>query len=181
MKRLAVLVLLLTVGGVSMIFARQQQQASPQVSLELKKVKDNLYVIIGGGGNTAVLVTDKGVVVVDTKLPGMGPGILEKVKSITDKPVMMVINTHTHGDHVGSNSAFTGAVEFVAQENCKASMEKMAAFQTDEGKKFLPGDQGYKAFRGWIEDYAKTVRDGYTTAASLGPLERRLVAGRPDL
>src|SRR6185436_11210684 len=57
----------------------------------------------------------------------------------TDKPVMMIINTHTHGDHVGSNSAFTGNVEFVAQENCKASMEKMAPFQTEEGKKFLPG------------------------------------------
>jgi len=72
-------------------------------------------------------------------VPGMGPGILEKVKSVTDKPVTVVINTHTHGDHVGSNSAFSGAVEFVAQENCKAGMEKMPAFQSDDGKKFLPG------------------------------------------
>ncbi len=51
----------------------------------------------------------------------------------------MVINTHTHGDHVGSNSAFTGTVEFIAHENCKTSMEKMPAFQPEEGKKFLPG------------------------------------------
>jgi glyoxylase-like metal-dependent hydrolase (beta-lactamase superfamily II) len=69
----------------------------------------------------------------------MGPGILEKVKSVTPNPVTMIINTHTHGDHVGSNSAFTGMVEFVAQENCKMSMEKMPAFQSEEGKKFLPG------------------------------------------
>ena len=69
----------------------------------------------------------------------MGPGILEKVKSVTPKAVTMIINTHTHGDHVGSNSAFTGMVEFVAHENCKTSMEKMPAFQSDEGKKFLPG------------------------------------------
>ena len=69
----------------------------------------------------------------------MGPAILEKVKSVTPKPVTMVINTHTHFDHVGSNIAFTGTVEFVAQENCKASMEKMPAFQSEEGKKFLPG------------------------------------------
>jgi len=102
-------------------------------------VKDNLYVITGGGGNTAAFIIARGVVLVDTKNPGMGPGILEKVKSVTDKPVTMIINTHTHGDHVGSNSAFTGNVEFIAQENCKASMEKMPAFQTDEGKKFLPG------------------------------------------
>lgn len=138
MKRLAVLAGLLLVGAVSMFAARQQQQRPP-APLEMQKVKDNLYLITGGGGNTAAFLTDKGVVVVDTKLPGLGPQILEKIKSVTDKPVMMVINTHTHGDHVGSNSAFTGNVEFVAQENCKASMEKMPAFQGEDGKKFLPG------------------------------------------
>jgi cyclase len=136
MKRLVVLLGLLTVGAVSMAFARLQQQPP---ALQIQKVKDNLYVITGGGGNTAAFITEKGVVIVDTKVPGMGPGILEKVKSVTDKPVTVVINTHTHGDHVGSNSAFSGAVEFVAQENCKAGMEKMPAFQSDDGKKFLPG------------------------------------------
>jgi glyoxylase-like metal-dependent hydrolase (beta-lactamase superfamily II) len=95
-------------------------------------------VITGGGGNTAAFITEKGVVVVDTKLPNNGPGILDRIKSVTPKPVMMVINTHTHGDHVGSNSSFSGMVEFVAQENCKASMEKMPAFQSEDGKKFLP-------------------------------------------
>ena len=135
MKRLAVLLGLLTAGAVSMIFAQPRSTAA----LEIEKVKDNLYMITGGGGNTAAFITEKGVVIVDTKNPGMGPGILEKVKSVTDKPVTMIINTHTHGDHVGSNSAFTGMVEFVAHENCKTSMEKMPAFQSDEGKKFLPG------------------------------------------
>jgi len=136
MKRLAVLLTLLAAGAVSMIFA---QQAGTPVALEIQKVKDNLYVITGGGGNTAAFITEQGVVIVDTKNPGMGPGILEKVKSVTPRAVTMIINTHTHGDHVGSNSAFTGMVEFVAHENCKTSMEKMPAFQSDEGKKFLPG------------------------------------------
>jgi len=139
MKRLAVLSGLLLVGAISMAVARQQPQQSQPAPLEIQKVKDNLYVITGGGGNTAAFITEKGVVVVDTKNPGNGPGILEKIKSVTPKPVTMVINTHTHGDHVGSNSAFTGAVEFIAHENCKASMEKMPAFQSEEGKKFLPG------------------------------------------
>lgn len=137
MKRLAVLLGLLFVGVISLAASNAAQQAQP-AALEIQKVKDNLYVITGGGGNTAAFITEKGVVVVDTKLPNNGPGILDKIKSVTTKPVMMVINTHTHGDHVGSNSAFTGTVEFVAQENCKASMEKMPAFQSEEGKKFLP-------------------------------------------
>ncbi len=133
MKRLAVLIGLLLVGAISLMAAQQ-----PPAALEIQKVKENLYVIIGGGGNTAAFITEKGVVLVDTKNPGMGPAILDKVKSVTPKPVTMIINTHTHGDHVGSNSAFTGAVEIIAHENCKTSMEKMPAFQTEEGKKFLP-------------------------------------------
>ncbi|HXF38477.1 MAG TPA: MBL fold metallo-hydrolase [Blastocatellia bacterium] len=138
MKRLAVLLGLLTVGAVSIIFAQPHPRQSPP-ALEIQKVKDNLYMITGGGGNTAAFISEKGVVIVDTKIQGNGPAILEKVKSVTPKPVTMVINTHTHFDHVGSNVAFTGMVEFVAHENCKASMEKMPAFQSDEGKKFLPG------------------------------------------
>jgi cyclase len=136
MKRLAVLAGLLLAGAISLMAANQQQRQL--ASLEIQKVKENLYLITGGGGNTAAFITEKGVVVVDTKLPGYGPSILEKVKSVTPKPVTMVINTHTHGDHVGSNTAFTGAVEFVAHENCKASMEQMPAFKAEEGKKFLP-------------------------------------------
>ncbi len=136
MKRLAVLSGLLLVGAISLAASKPLQQNQP-AALEIQKVKDNLYMITGGGGNTAAFITEKGVVVVDTKLPNNGPGILEKIKSVTSKPVTMVINTHTHGDHVGSNSAFTGMVEFVAHENCKASMEKMDAFK-EEGKKFLP-------------------------------------------
>src|SRR5215510_6661386 len=135
MKRSAVLLGLLLVSALSLVFAQQQQPAS----LEILKVKENLYVITGNGGNTAAFITENGVVVVDTKLADNGPGILKKIKSVTDKPVTMVINTHTHGDHVGSNTAFTGTVEFVVHENCKASMEKMEMFQSEEGKKFLPG------------------------------------------
>ncbi|HYV04569.1 MAG TPA: MBL fold metallo-hydrolase [Blastocatellia bacterium] len=139
MKRLAVLLGLLAVGAVSMIFAQQQPQQSTPPALEIQKVKENLYMITGGGGNTAAFITENGVVLVDTKVPGLGQGILEKVKSVTPKPVTMIINTHTHFDHVGSNTAFTGAVEFVAHENCKTRMEKMTPFLSDEGKKFLPG------------------------------------------
>jgi hypothetical protein len=37
------------------------------------------------------------------------------------------------------------------------------------GKKFLPGDQGYKAFRAWLEDYAAIVKGRYKDAADLPP------------
>lgn len=135
MKRFGLLSGLLVVGVLSLLATQGQTR---QNVAQMQKVKDNLYVIIGGGGNTAALVTEPGVIVVDTKVRGWGNAILDKIKSVTDKPVTTIINTHTHGDHVGSNPEFPATVEVIAHENCKASMEKMPMFQTEEGKKYLP-------------------------------------------
>ncbi len=88
----------------------------------------------GGGGNTAVFVTAKGVVVVDTKNPGWGQPILDKIKELTPKPVTTIINTHTHGDHVSGNVEFPATVDVVVQENTKANMEKMDIFKQNNGK-----------------------------------------------
>jgi glyoxylase-like metal-dependent hydrolase (beta-lactamase superfamily II) len=48
---------------------------------------------------------------VDTKNPGWGQPLLEKIKSVTDKPIVRIINTHTHGDHVSGNVEFPATVE----------------------------------------------------------------------
>jgi len=105
---------------------------------EIEQVKNNLYVITGGGGNTGALVTDDGVVIVDTKNPGWGDAILEKIRTVTDQPVTMIINTHTHGDHVGSNIDFARPVEVIAHTNTKTNMERMDAFQSENGRQYLP-------------------------------------------
>ena len=104
---------------------------------EIVKLKDNLYMLTGGGGNTAAFITEAGVVLVDTKLANWGQAILDKVKTVTNKPVTTIINTHTHGDHTGSNEFFGATVEIVAHENTKANMEKMDAFKGDKSV-FLP-------------------------------------------
>src|SRR5437016_3867177 len=151
MKRLIILVTVLAAGALSIAAAGYQQpsQGLPAAALaatQIEKVKDNLYMITGAdptdresfsGGNTGVFITDTGVVVVDTKLAGWGQVILDKIKSVTNKPVTTIINTHTHGDHTGSNEAFGATVDFVAHENTRANMEKMDAFKGDKAK-FLP-------------------------------------------
>ena len=72
----------------------------------IEHITGNIYKIFGGGGNTLVVVQKDGVVLVDTKMPGNGPGIVEQVKKVTDKPIKLIINTHSHPDHVGSNDYF---------------------------------------------------------------------------
>jgi cyclase len=144
MTRSIVLGSVLAVGILSMAVAAAPQ-GQPKVPLpELTRVKDNLYVIgssaVGDsftGGNTGVFIMDTGVAVVDTKLAGYGPSILEQIRKVTPKPVTTIINTHTHGDHTGSNPGFPATVDIVAHENTKANMEKMDPFK-GAGAAFLP-------------------------------------------
>jgi cyclase len=123
MRRVFVLGALLAVGGFSA--AAFQQPAAQERVVTVEKVKDNLYVMRGGGGNSAVFITANGVVVVDTKNPGWGQPLLDKIKTVSDKPVTMIINTHTHGDHVSGNVEFPATVDVVTHENTKANMEQM--------------------------------------------------------
>jgi cyclase len=145
MKRAVVLGLLIAAGSLSAVVAGQN--APPRATLpDLTKVKDNLYIIEASspadrsmftGGNTGVFIMDSGVLVVDTKLAGYGNDILQKIRKVTDKPVTTIVNTHTHGDHTGSNEGFPASVEIVAHENTKANMAKMDPFKGDKAK-FLP-------------------------------------------
>src|SRR5438067_2208224 len=111
MSRCRLVGVLIFIGALTMAVAAQQQGRAqgrgpaPDPPLEIDKVKDNLYVLRGGCscGDTTFFITDSGVVMVDTKLPGHGRVILEKLKTVTNKPITMIINTHTHSDHTGSN------------------------------------------------------------------------------
>jgi glyoxylase-like metal-dependent hydrolase (beta-lactamase superfamily II) len=76
-----------------------------------------------------VFVTDAGVVLIDTKLPSFGQGILDAVKTVTPKPVTTIINTHTHNDHTGSNNELPRGLQIVAHVNTKSNMEKMDLFK----------------------------------------------------
>jgi cyclase len=149
MKRCVLLAAFVSAASLSIaVTAYQPPPAAatgPKV-IDIQKLKDNLYVLTSStpgnpatfsGGNVAVFITDAGVTLVDDKLAGWGQAVLDKVKSVTDKPVTRIINTHTHGDHTGNNGFFGANVEIVAHDNTKANMQKMPAFAGDNAK-FLP-------------------------------------------
>ena len=120
MKRALILGALVATGLTAVAVSAQRAVLPPPGKIE--KIGDNLYKVFGGGGNTTLFVRSDGVVLVDTKMPGNGQAILDQLRTVTDKPVTMIINTHSHPDHVGSNDFFKNAsptIDVVAQENAK--------------------------------------------------------------
>lgn len=123
MKRLALLATIV-LGGLTA--AGLSAQGQPPVG-EIEQVSPRTWKIYGAGGNTTVFVRTGDVALVDTKLANNGAAILAQVRKVTDKPVTLIINTHSHGDHVGSNSEINsgGSVAVVAQVNTSRRMAAM--------------------------------------------------------
>jgi hypothetical protein len=87
MRRSIVLAVLVVAGALAIAVVRAQQNPA---AIQIEKVKDGLYIVTGGrgmgaqaggvAGNTTVFIADSGVVLIDTKYPGLGKAILEQVK-----------------------------------------------------------------------------------------------------
>ena len=127
MKRRAVLASIVAAGLTAAGLSAQGPPALPPIG-EIEQVTERVWKIYGAGGNTTVFVRADGVALVDTKLANNGAAILTQVRKVTDKPVTLIINTHSHGDHVGSNSEIASGsnIEIVAHDNTATRMEAMA-------------------------------------------------------
>jgi glyoxylase-like metal-dependent hydrolase (beta-lactamase superfamily II) len=117
LARLGAAALLLT--GCWIAFTQTQAQPA---KLTLNKVKDDLYVIEGDGGNVAAYVTSEGVILVDDKFDQDHDGIVAHVKSITNLPVKYVLSTHYHADHSGGNAKFLPTAEIISTANARTNI-----------------------------------------------------------
>jgi cyclase len=109
-------------------FATLAFAQAPNPALSVKKVKDNIYFVEGGGGNSSIIIGQNGVIVVDVKttLPA-GKGVVDEVHKLTDKPITTVILTHSDADHVNGLPAFPKGVTIIAHENDKKEIERAEA------------------------------------------------------
>ena len=122
-KKFVTIALAIVIGGtLASIQALTQQQAPPALTME--KVKDDLYEIVGDGGNVAVLVTNEGVLLVDDKFQQDHDQIIQKVKGVTSQPIKYVINTHYHEDHSGGNGRMlmVPGVEIISTANSRKNI-----------------------------------------------------------
>jgi cyclase len=130
------------------------QQREPDET-SVKQVASDLYFLFDFNGSNAVfLVTDAGVLVIDTRThPREGRDLLDRIRKVTDKPIKWVINSHFHGDHHMGNAVFQAAgATFVAQKETarlmgqvqpKEMARRIASFKSrgydpDEVKLVLP-------------------------------------------
>jgi glyoxylase-like metal-dependent hydrolase (beta-lactamase superfamily II) len=165
---------LVAFGLLGLWLAWSQGQQPAQLTMD--KVAENLYVIFGDGGNVAVMPAGDGVLVVDDKFAQDAPQIVAKVKSVSDKPIRYVLNTHQHGDHTGGNQAMIAAgVEILIHKQARANMVAgnmpglpQIAF-SDEAQVFLGGK----------EVLAKYLGRGHTNGDAMVyfPSERALHTG----
>ena len=107
-------------GLLLICFSSLSAQNINDVTIKTTQISDHIYMLVGAGGNIGVSVGDDGVFVIDDQFAPLTPKILEALKSLSDKPVTYLVNTHYHGDHTGGNENMTkeGAI-IMAHDNVR--------------------------------------------------------------
>jgi cyclase len=116
--RVAIVAAALVVGAAAAIVTRAvAQQNFDAVMIDRVKVRDNVYMLVGAGGNITVAFGPDGALVVDTQFAPLAPKIITAIRAITDAPIRYIVNTHVHGDHTGGNEQLAKAGRFRAGGN----------------------------------------------------------------
>jgi len=151
------------------VTAQGQRPAGTSFSgkaFRFNKVKEGVYHAVGTGaltvvGNSTVIVNDRDVIVVDDHVsPAAAWVLLEEIKSITDKPVTTVINTHFHFDHAHGNQIFAPAVQIIGHE-----FTRRALLDDPMSKPLYQSFYNFKTLEGQIETLRKRVADEKDPAA----------------
>lgn len=120
MMRTRLALILALVAAMAAVFRAQTER--PQTAYRFQQVAPGIYSAIGTGAmnvgsNSAVIVNQDDVLIVDSHIsPESGRAMLQELKTITDKPVRFLVNTHFHYDHVNGNQVFAPAVDIIGHE-----------------------------------------------------------------
>jgi cyclase len=103
--------------------------APPPAELHVLPVQGNIYMLVGAGGNITVQTGSDGVLLVDTGLAANSDKVLAAVRSLSDKPIRYIINTHVHADHIGGNEAIARSGATIAGGNVVGDIGTSASNQ----------------------------------------------------
>jgi cyclase len=77
--------------------------------IHIQRVRGNIYMLVGAGGNIVVQVGDEGVFVVDTGNGARSDKVLAAIRTLSDKPLQFIANTSFLSDRTGGNDALRKA------------------------------------------------------------------------
>jgi cyclase len=100
---------------------------SPNAEVHVLPVQGNVYMLVGAGGNISVQVGNEGLLLVDTGLAPMSDKVAAAIRSISDKPIRYIINTHIHADHTGGNEAIAKLGSTIAGGNVVGNIGESAS------------------------------------------------------
>ena len=93
--------------------------------IEVQKLRRNITVLLGAGGNIAVLTGPDGKLLVDAEIVTARVKVAEALASINADPIKQLINSHWHFDHTGGNDWIHQAgASILAQENTRKHLLK---------------------------------------------------------
>ena len=107
--------------------ATRPAQNFDNVQVHILPVQGNVYMLVGAGSNIAVQVGKDGVLLVDTSFAPMADKVLAAIRTLSDKPIRYIINTHVHPDHIGGNEKLAKAGKSIVGGNFVANVGVGAA------------------------------------------------------
>jgi glyoxylase-like metal-dependent hydrolase (beta-lactamase superfamily II) len=133
MKRIALLAGLTTILVAHSTWVVLTQ--APRQGVRAQKVKGDLYMLTGEGGNVAAYVTGEGVILVDDMYYRNHDAIMSQLQQLSDRPLKYVFNTHQHDDHAGGDAKMLPLAEVIAHTNARANLitKKQPFFEETPG------------------------------------------------
>ncbi|WDE02444.1 MBL fold metallo-hydrolase [Thalassomonas actiniarum] len=138
------------------LMANSAQATNTAFDFSVTPIAENVYSLVapsfglptpenkGWNSNSHFVVTDKGVLVFDTgSSESIGKEIKKAIKSVTDKPVLWVVNSHSHADHWLGNAAFANSgAEIIASSQATKTMKKYGQQDIDAFSRMTKGATG---------------------------------------
>ena len=151
---------LATLGSLA---AFAQQQDFSRVDVHIQKAQGNVYMLVGAGGNVTVQAGSDGVLMIDTQFAPMSEKLLAAIRSINQGPLRYIINTHSHGDHVGGNENLKKAGATIAGGNVTLDIGDAA-----QGAQIISHINAYKRMSARVNGQFATPTGGWPTSTFIG-------------
>jgi glyoxylase-like metal-dependent hydrolase (beta-lactamase superfamily II) len=106
-------------------WAQGGQQDFSQVQIKVHAVAGSVHYLEGAGGNVGLLVGDDGVLMIDDQFAPLSEKLVAAIRTLSNKDIRMLINTHIHGDHTGGNENFGKmGIDIVAHDNVRVRLAR---------------------------------------------------------